>query len=1009
MVALVALAMFAFVVMGNASPGQGGGGWTLAIMAICLVGGIAWGLGYRQGKGAEWASTGALLAAVFVAVFWFFGGTPGYVETTAGKLSRAEVHDLEQQRRIANQFVQMAYSRKNPRPNELPPFPIELDGLPPELRQRFEQQRQEQLAQLQGAWLAGMYEHAFGYDHGWSRNGPLEGGEEFQRDVVFGFLLNKEADDLGIKISDEAVTDFIIEVPGEAGRLGKSELREILARMEVSEGQLYDALRHELRARQAYTLLHPRSYTTPEEFWDYYRRLTVSQSLAALPVPVSAFVDKEAEPDQSTLATLFESHRNAFPNQLGPGEPGFRQLQKIRLGYLAIEAEAIKKTISAPTEDEIVAFYEAGRKRGDYDIRSVPDAGGPTLPPPSPGPTDPGDPESPADPKDDDANPDAPKPTDPESSDPESTDPAPKDDESTDPKPDDPPPSDTEKPDPESSDSTEPSEDSDKADEATNDTESSAVDRTPRGTLLSVSDDEATRADDAAKDDPADDPKDDGPKSDESPKGDETPKDDEPKDDEPKDEPGPALPPTGGTQPETGDDPKTDNPPADDDDPKTDATDNPETPEKEKYEPKVKPLEEVREEIVEQLVNDKTSARIDEIVEAAFNHMSGLQLDFDRTTLDTPDALTIRKVNRLMVDYAREQGIEYITTELLDYRTLRQSGDYAIGTARTDATGQFVVDEMFDAPEIPLNPVRARESFGEARYVAWKLADVPSHAGLLEPQDVLPSITLADVADDLGFSEEDRARLFPRAGSLKTIGEYFAAHFEKGEIEKGSSIRVGQFRLTAAEVSNGKATKLQLNEPGIRDQVVEAWRVQQARPKAEARARELAKLARDKPGTAMAVVFAEKTVTGEEDGQTLELPTITPEFSWMTRRSTTSRGLEQRLGPPQLTDIPGIDREGEEFMEAVFRDLDNGEIGVVPNADRSLYYIVKVRERTPLDPLDSETHREEFMSVIRAEGNPAAGGTYTAFGNGETNLIGRNWSANLEKKYDVRFNFGVTR
>lgn len=975
MVALVGLSMFAFIIMGNGDPNAEGSGMTMALMAICVVAGIAWGLGHRSGQGTEWAATGALAAALFIAVMWFFSGTAGYVETNAGEISRTEMQDLGQRRRVANDFVRAAYASKNPMPS--------VEGIPPQFQDL-----------ILGGWNRGLQKNLFGYF-------GADTGPGFERDVVFGFLLSKEADRLGISVSDKAVTEFILEVPGKGRELGRSELAAILRRMRVSESDLYEALKWELRNKQAFQLSAPRSYTTPQEFWDYYKRLTVTQSLAVSAVPVDAFVDSEAEPDEDTLTDLFEKHRASFPNRT-PGAPGFVQQPKVRLGYLAIDAASVEKTLSKPTEAEIQEYYDDNKETA-YKVRAVPDVGGPVFPPapgpavPNPGgdtPTD--DPEGtkpdtpkPEGEKPEDAKPDdSPKPDDAkpdEPGDPSDSDDKPADtDTPTDDKPAD-PPKDTEKPDSEAG-TDEPKSD-EKDEKPSEGDETSAVERSTPGTLLSVSDDTATSDDDndpaddaASKDDPA-------PKSDETP---DDPKTDAPKSDEPK-----------------GDDESTDAPKADepkDDDPKSDEPkDDAEATEKA---PEYKPLEDVRDDIEKELLRARTETRIEELLKEANEFMLSLHDDYE-LPLDAEGSLTIRDVNRKMVKFAEDNGVDYVTTPLLTARELSESGDYAIGgafAADGGTTRRRVLEDLFDGSDHLLAPLQAREALGETRFLVWKLANVPSHLPLLEVMTISPSTELDEVADELGFPERDREKLFPRRGEITEVGAYFAAHFkgEKDTVEKGSSIQVGQFRLTAAEVSGSRATSFQLHEPGVREQVVEAWRLEQARPKAEARATELAKIVRDKPGTAMALVLKDETVTGTEDGQKLDQPVITPEFSWMTRPSTARDGLQMRREPPRLSSVPGVPKAGERFMQTVFEDMDNGEINVVPNADLTIYYVAKVRERSPLDPLDLETNRDEFMSVVRAEGT--AGGAYQSIGSNEELQLRSQWAEALERKYEVRFN-----
>lgn len=148
-----------------------------------------------------------------------------------------------------------------------------------------------------------------------------------------------------------------------------------------------------------------------------------------------------------------------------------------------------------------------------------------------------------------------------------------------------------------------------------------------------------------------------------------------------------------------------------------------------------------------------------------------------------------------------------------------------------------------------------------------------------------------------------------------------------------------------------------LTEPGIKDQVLEAWKIEQAKPKANKRAEELAKLAREanKP---LAEVFGEQTVTGDKDGLQLTVHE-TPQFSWLRESSARSMSPFNPSPPPTLSEPAFIDKPGEKFMEAVFDQLEPLETGVAQNADASVFYVVRVLERQP----HFDVAREMFMST----------------------------------------------
>lgn len=150
-----------------------------------------------------------------------------------------------------------------------------------------------------------------------------------------------------------------------------------------------------------------------------------------------------------------------------------------------------------------------------------------------------------------------------------------------------------------------------------------------------------------------------------------------------------------------------------------------------------------------------------------------------------------------------------------------------------------------------------------------------------------------------------------------------------------------------------------LQDERIRAQVVQTWRELQAREKAEARARELADQVAAS-GQPMAAALAETTITGRT-GDLFLTVTETPEFSWLTVPGAPEPNPFS-FQPPQIQDPPGVQKAGPDFMRTVFDELAVGQTGVAANYDRSVYYVVRITERTPseTDPR-YDAFRERFL------------------------------------------------
>ncbi len=340
MVILTGLSMFAFVVMDQLraeSP------MTVPILAAA-VGMLLFGfLGYRRGEPVTWGVGGTALgiAIAVVAMRLAPSGTRPPVQTAMGDISHEELHKLVERRNSANNFLRLAFEKASPPRSNNPMF-----------LNYYEQQ-------LQGIMF----------------NFGLGQGDDLSQDVIMGYLLDKEADDMGLSVSDGAVSDYINKVTD--NKLTPSEYTDILKTLRLTDSQLYEAMRAELRARLAMQMLLPRAAATPEQYWDDYRKLQMTQSLELAAVPVGDFVAEAPQPTDEDIRKYYSTWKNVPP--VAPGAPGLLQPRRARIEFLAADFSEIEKQVEAKpvTDAEVKKYYEDHRQ----DYRNRPAAGSSTLNP----------------------------------------------------------------------------------------------------------------------------------------------------------------------------------------------------------------------------------------------------------------------------------------------------------------------------------------------------------------------------------------------------------------------------------------------------------------------------------------------------------------------------------------------------------------------------------------------------------------------------------------------------
>ena len=191
----------------------------------------------------------------------------------------------------------------------------------------------------------------------------------------------------------------------------------------------------------------------------------------------------------------------------------------------------------------------------------------------------------------------------------------------------------------------------------------------------------------------------------------------------------------------------------------------------------------------------------------------------------------------------------------------------------------------------------------------------------------------------------------------------------------------------------------ELSDPGIRQQVVDAWKLQQGRTMAEKRAAELLKLVQEKKQP-LAEALGGQTVTGKPDGAavTVREPAA---FSFLTVSRTASPFGFGQPGPSQ---VDGVEQPGMDFMKVVFDDLEVGETGVATNFPRTSYYVVRVLSRDGTGE-DGEVElarlREKFSREIFTYGMPQFPTPYDILSQATVGPLYQDWMEQLRTKYEV--------
>jgi hypothetical protein len=149
-----------------------------------------------------------------------------------------------------------------------------------------------------------------------------------------------------------------------------------------------------------------------------------------------------------------------------------------------------------------------------------------------------------------------------------------------------------------------------------------------------------------------------------------------------------------------------------------------------------------------------------------------------------------------------------------------------------------------------------------------------------------------------------------------------------------------------------------------------------------------------------------QTVNGRKEADAL-IVVPTPPVTWMRVSAAPSTGMmpNRRPQPSEIVGIEDVDgRFLESFMETVFDKMKVGDVNIVPNADQSTFYVVKVKTRVPSEPDDVEVQRRAFLREDLFGAGSMFGGasTYDYLTFEEQQAVRSAWFVQLTQKYGVR-------
>jgi len=740
-------------------------------------------------------------------------------------------------------------------------------------------------------------------------------------DLIFGKLMRAEADRLGLKVTPTMVKEYLTNLTD--GQLTKSDYLTIRNSLSyngqtLTEELASEILGDEIRARMAYDLTMPFRATvppSPEVYWEYYKRLKVQQDLELVAVDVEEFVGQIADPSDGDIASLFDEYKTSMPNQKEAGSPGFFLPTRIKVAYAELDNEKLKSAIAPVTEEDIKAYYEENKESPLIRIPVFPDIEDAA----------PSDGEGEAETED-------PQTEEPQTEEPQTEEPQ------------------TEEPQTEEPQTEEPQ------------TEEPQTEEPQTGEPQT----EEPQTEEPQTEEPQTEPDDCGPFQDEPPENTDVPVE-SPAGEQPEPPEAPATentePPAAGTE-STGADGEAPEGQAPEGQDGEEANSDGAPPAGGESEGEGTPPLSL--EIPEKPVGTAPPA----VPEATFEYR---ELD-EELSREIREAIEAERISTLT-----EERLAVLKSEMEGIARERDKQQF--GIIEADAAKYEVGNDgdksAYDELRNEMRSLEAEynktlKASAEAAGFAYVETQLLSYADFVDGEDYPIALATEPV---------DNPMMAPQAS---TVAQTLFQNFNQDSQNNNAQLYLPrQAQKTDIALTGGtsyyvywaidydKSHEPTLDEPGVRESVIAAYKLGKARDLAQARADELATQIREvvnAEGTeekGFAEILKDETSTGAEDGSALA-PRRTLPFSWMKTSSAGQMGMQQQatLSTIEFRDEAGgfMDDVGGKFMESVFTELQDDEVGVVPNFDLSKYYVVHVQNRFPTAEVGEDGLRDQFAA-----------------------------------------------
>ncbi|MGC8639600.1 MAG: hypothetical protein ACP5XB_06940 [Isosphaeraceae bacterium] len=191
------------------------------------------------------------------------------------------------------------------------------------------------------------------------RDGNFFGGLK-QRDLVDAFILQHEADRLGMPVTPELGREWLGDLAkGYRLRMTDALWNNLYGRFanEISEDQLLSDISNQARLLRVRGLLGL-PVVTPYDVFRAYREENERVGAKVADIPVDTFLSQVAEPSADDVQAYFDQYKDVLPDPASE-TPGFKIPRQVQLEILTLDGNALTRSIRDKlTDAELRPYYE---------------------------------------------------------------------------------------------------------------------------------------------------------------------------------------------------------------------------------------------------------------------------------------------------------------------------------------------------------------------------------------------------------------------------------------------------------------------------------------------------------------------------------------------------------------------------------------------------------------------------------------------------------------------------